>query len=423
MAKTNIVFNNKNYSIEESSLSAATTSLKSHLLTVMNGSGATINLGGTAYGVDSAKLSAATNDFTSHLATIAGNGSKVVVGGKEYSIDSTKLTGAISELEAVFGGVGEERLDGDGAEYYTLAPTALSFRSTAPLNELQNVQINGVTVDPSNYTLEEGSTIVTFPIEYLKTLNVGTYEVAIASDSKTVKGDFTVAAPELNEHGFYYNQPYTAFVSVFGGNTAVFIRNDGTLDLIVVETGYVETCNYSIVDNQLNITAVMGAFTASFSNNGNQGFVNELATTFVLGDDSIVADKDYIYIYKEDLCGYEVKVIDNTKAEYGVIKTGINGIDTVKLTDSMFSSTSIRTIAIPDGVTTIGIAAFGDCNYLKTITIPVSVSSIGDRVFINSNNLSVINYQGTEEQWNAISFGKDWRPTGSYTIHYEADAI
>lgn len=45
MAKTNIVFNNKDYYIDNSSLSDATAALQSHLSTVMNGAGATINLG------------------------------------------------------------------------------------------------------------------------------------------------------------------------------------------------------------------------------------------------------------------------------------------------------------------------------------------------------------------------------------------
>lgn len=72
MAKININFNDKNYQIDEDSLSAATTALTSHLSTVMNGSGATINLGGTVYNIDSAKLSAATNAFVSHLGTVAG---------------------------------------------------------------------------------------------------------------------------------------------------------------------------------------------------------------------------------------------------------------------------------------------------------------------------------------------------------------
>lgn len=83
MAKTNIVFNNKNYSIDDASLSTASAALASHLSTVMNGSGAVINLCGISYSIDSAKLSAATNAFVSHLGTVAGNGYKVVVGGGE----------------------------------------------------------------------------------------------------------------------------------------------------------------------------------------------------------------------------------------------------------------------------------------------------------------------------------------------------
>jgi hypothetical protein len=77
-----------------------------------------------------------------------------------------------------------------------MAPSTLSFRSTAPLNELQDVQINGQTVDPANYELEEGSTIVKLKHDYLSTLDIGKYEVSVVSDSKIVKGDFTVTAPE-----------------------------------------------------------------------------------------------------------------------------------------------------------------------------------------------------------------------------------
>lgn len=105
MAKINIPFNNTNYSIDEASLSAATAALRTHLSSVMNGTGATINFGGTSYNVDSAKLTTATNDFVSHLGTIAGSGSKVVIGGVEYSIGSDKVASAISELETVLGGL------------------------------------------------------------------------------------------------------------------------------------------------------------------------------------------------------------------------------------------------------------------------------------------------------------------------------
>lgn len=111
MAKTNISFNNKNYSIDEASLSTATAALQSHLSTVMNGTGAVINLGGVSYNVDSAKLLAATNDFISHLGTVAGSGKKVVINGVEYNVDSDKMASAISELHTVLGGLHTD--DGD----------------------------------------------------------------------------------------------------------------------------------------------------------------------------------------------------------------------------------------------------------------------------------------------------------------------
>jgi hypothetical protein len=111
MAKINIPFDNTNYSIDESAISTASAALKSHLQTVMNGSGATINLGGAVYDVDSAKLAAATNAFIAHLGTVAGSGKKVVVNGVEYGIDSAKMASAITELHTVLGGLHTD--DGD----------------------------------------------------------------------------------------------------------------------------------------------------------------------------------------------------------------------------------------------------------------------------------------------------------------------
>lgn len=115
MEKTNIIFNGINYSIDESSLSAAAAELKAHLSTVMNGSGAVINLGGVPYNIDSTKLSTAKNDFVSHLGTIAGNGSKVTVGGVEYSIDSTKISSAISGLTTALGDLNKPTVGGNVA--------------------------------------------------------------------------------------------------------------------------------------------------------------------------------------------------------------------------------------------------------------------------------------------------------------------
>ena len=388
MAKVNIYFNSKDYSIDESNLSAIEESFKSYLSTDMNGSGATISFDGTTYSIDSAKLSDATNDFVSHLGSIYGAGKKVVVGGTEYSIDSNEVADDVADLEEVLRNLSnassEETLEGDGQEYFTLAPAALTFRSTAPLDELKEVQVNGVTVDPSNYTLEEGSTIVTLPIDYLKTLNADSYDITVVSENKSASGSFSVVEPELNEHSFYYNQPYTAYVPVFGQNESFFIREDGTMDVIETPSGFISGATYSVDGRAITVVSeTAGTLTGTISLDGTEIFCNELQTAFKIGSTSVAADNDYVYIYKDDLGGYEVKCIDKNKSEYGAIKTGVNGIDTVKLCKNMFYlNANLATIPkIPDSVTIIGDDAFGACTSLTSVVIPDFVTTIGNYAF------------------------------------------
>ena len=303
----------------------------------------------------------------------------------------------------------EERLEGDGAEFYILAPTPLSFRSDAPLNELQEVQINGVTVDPSNYTLEEGSTIVTFPIDYLKTLDVGEYEVTVASESKSVKGGFTVAAPELNEHGFYYNQPYGGFIDYLGGVTAVFIHEGETLDVFI--GGTPATCSYTLSGNNMTVnTPTMGVLNCTISDDGKEVYCTELSTSFVLANESIVADDDFLYVYEELLGGYSVTPIDITQSSYGAIKTGIYDKNTVAIPFNAFyyANNLVVAPAIPNTIKEISRQAFYSCSLLTQIVIPNSVENIGQSAFGYCSNLTVIIFEGTTAQWNAITKGDGW---------------
>lgn len=435
MAKTNIVFNNASYTIDESSLSAATAELQSHLSTVMSGSGAVINFGGTAYDVDSAKLVATKNDFVAHLATIAGNGAKVVVDGVEYGIDSTKLQGAISDLQTAFGNMGtstpeEGRLEGDGGEYYTLAPAALTFRSTEPLDEFQEVKVNGQVVEPSNYTLEEGSTIVTLSDDYLKTLSVGNYDIDVVSANNTVSGGFTVTAPELNEYGFYYNQPYAAYMDYFSSDVVMFIRENNIMDILVAAANVTETAAYSIDGGILTISSPsMGNLHCTLSADGMELYNTELgATLSINNDEKFAADSDYIYFYKEDLGGYEVTAIDKTKTEYGAIKTGINGYPTVKLANLMFADimsavgnhNMIIAPKIPNTVTVVGDGAFVDCTNLTKVILPESITTIGQEAFSGCSSLESINipYSLTDIGWYA--FNKCLLPNGMYITNVES---
>ncbi|MBR5201165.1 MAG: leucine-rich repeat domain-containing protein, partial [Alistipes sp.] len=51
---------------------------------------------------------------------------------------------------------------------------------------------------------------------------------------------------------------------------------------------------------------------------------------------------------------------------------------------------SLKSITIPERVTSIGVGAFNDCSSLKSITIPESVTSIGDDAFAYCSSLTSI---------------------------------
>lgn len=80
--------------------------------------------------------------------------------------------------------------------------------------------------------------------------------------------------------------------------------------------------------------------------------------------------------------------------------------------------TSLTSITIPDSVQNINNHIFSYCDSLTSITISDSVTSIGNSAFSDCTSLTSINYIGTVAQWNAITFGTNWKyNTPNYTIH------
>ena len=70
---------------------------------------------------------------------------------------------------------------------------SLAIRGSGEVSKFREVNVDGVTVDPVNYTVTEGSTIITFKPEYLKSLSAGNHSFELVWTDGTAATNFTVA--------------------------------------------------------------------------------------------------------------------------------------------------------------------------------------------------------------------------------------
>ena len=336
----------------------------------------------------------------------------------EANAEVVRQAALIAEiLEALNGSPSLEVLEGDGQEYYTTAPSTLSFRSTAPLDELQNVTIDGEIIDPSNYELEEGSTIVKLNIDYLQTLDVGSYEIGVESLSKTAKGNFTVAAPELNEYGFYYNQPYTFNTldypeytwGVSNGKYCIIFKDASTACYFHAasantDSGYLQwagtACEYSFDGARVVLDAADISFSSSFANAGKTMICDTFCV--VIGGGGL--SKEWL-----ECSGIRLEL---SKDELLVDRHCLYSYDSVNKTctvETILSHSAVAIIAreVMDAPVT-NICCFSNTGFITTLILPDTITSIPDHFLTSDDVLINIVFQGTVAQWNEIDKGINW---------------
>lgn len=84
-------------------------------------------------------------------------------------------------------------LDGAGSSWTQNIDGSLAIRGSGEISKFREVKVDGVTVDPINYTVTEGSTIITFKPEYLKSLSAGNHSFELIWTDGTAATNFTVA--------------------------------------------------------------------------------------------------------------------------------------------------------------------------------------------------------------------------------------
>ena len=89
-----------------------------------------------------------------------------------------------------------EIIEGKGQSVNQGEKKALSFTSNASYNEFKYVKLDGKVLDYNNYTVKEGSTIVTLNKDFVSTLKAGKHTIGIVSETGEATTEFEVVKKE-----------------------------------------------------------------------------------------------------------------------------------------------------------------------------------------------------------------------------------
>ena len=78
----------------------------------------------------------------------------------------------------------------------------------------------------------------------------------------------------------------------------------------------------------------------------------------------------------------------------------------------------LKNITIPSSIASIRYNTFDECTSLTSITLPNTITSIEWGAFQNCSSLVDVYFNGTQQQWNAISIENSNTPLTNATIHY-----
>ena len=170
----------------------------------------TFTAAGTALGHDFAGQPYL-HDETGHWQTCKRDGCDVTSPVKEHISDEGKITtaptaatvgektftctvcGLVLRTEPV-AKLAPTIVEGANSKHQTGGNTDLTFRSDASFEDFLSVSVDGKVLDKNQYTLREGSILVTLKADYLSTLSVGQHTLGVNSASGTAETVFTVTA-------------------------------------------------------------------------------------------------------------------------------------------------------------------------------------------------------------------------------------
>ena len=113
--------------------------------------------------------------------------------GDSYVSDATDALGH-NFVDGLCGNCGQiQVLEGESTLWTPESEEAPAIRINAQPEQLMHVYLNGELVDPSNYTVTQGSTVITFHADFLSTLDTGVYALTVEFTTGTAVAELTIA--------------------------------------------------------------------------------------------------------------------------------------------------------------------------------------------------------------------------------------
>lgn len=305
------------------------------------------------------------------------------------------------------------------SDYANVALSGMIYSETHTISIEENGCLGSSTATLYNDKRDDG---IEFSIYFFKNNEkAASYFAGLDSEYKTennviIDGNMII---EQTEEGLYDSiKQSTIPIGVLSDNALAFIRSNfninipNNLNLISFEfvtENYRESIAFSTyrefkIGNCSEECSYLKNFTDAleYVSSIRDNFTNNLYTA----ESYIKDEQNEVFFFAKFKPGF---VFEETDGGYAI--------------DGYYYDTeSGRNAVIPDTynekpVIKINNNAFVDDNILS-ITIPNSVTTITSGAFINCRNLTNITYQGTKEQWKAISFGDHCFPyMGNVTVH------
>ena len=208
----------------------------------------------------------------------------------------------------------------------------------------------------------------------------------------------------IGRNAFYYCHALES-VNIPDGVTAIYyqtFQNCKSLQSVVIPDGVTV-----IYDNAFDDCASLQSVTLpdSLTSIGFAAFSGCKSLTSVTIPDGVTTIENFAFAWCESL-------------ESVTLPNSLTHIDF-----SSFNSCSFTSITIPPSVTEIDYGAFSFCESLQSVTIPRSVTNISSSAFSYCKAIEDVYYDGTIDEWAAISIDSENDYLINANIHYNTAAL